>query len=59
MDWVTRAHHLAARRGSVSFAAQRAGDSSELQAFDGDHSAVIDTSSQGWELCLEALARLL
>ena len=26
LDWVTRAHHLAARRGSVSFAAQRAGD---------------------------------
>lgn len=40
-------------------AAQQAGDTSELQAFDGDHSALIDTSSQAWELCVEALERLL
>lgn len=40
-------------------AAQRAGDTSELQAFDGNHSDVIDTSSEGWELCVEALERLL
>jgi len=40
-------------------AAQQAGDTSELQAFDGDHSDVIDTSTQGWELCVEALERLL
>ena len=40
-------------------AAQRAGDVSELQAFDGDHSALIDTTTQGWELCVEALQRLL
>lgn len=40
-------------------AAQQAGDTSELQAFDGDHSALIDTSTQAWELCVEALGRLL
>ena len=40
-------------------AAQRAGDTSELQAFDGDHSDVVDVGGQGWELCVEALERLL
>ena len=40
-------------------AAREAGDSSELFAFDGDHSDVIDTGHQGWELCVEALERLL
>lgn len=40
-------------------AAQRAGDTSELQAFDGDHSDVIDTSTHAWELCVEALERLV
>lgn len=40
-------------------AARQAGDTSELQAFDGDHSALIDTSSDAWELCVEALERLL
>lgn len=40
-------------------AAQRAGDTSELQAFDGDHSDVVDTSTHAWELCVEALERLL
>jgi len=40
-------------------AARQAGDTSELQAFDGDHSDVIDTAGAGWELCVEALERLL
>ncbi|MGI3784658.1 MAG: alpha/beta hydrolase family protein [Janthinobacterium lividum] len=40
-------------------AALEAGDVSELKAFDGDHSAVIDTSTEGWELCVEALGRLV
>jgi acetyl esterase/lipase len=40
-------------------AAREAGDTSELLAFDGDHSDVVDTSHQGWELCVEALERLL
>ena len=40
-------------------AAREAGDTSELLAFDGDHSDVIDTGHQGWQLCLEALERLL
>lgn len=40
-------------------AALAAGDHAELQAFDGDHSDLIDTSTQGWELCVEALQRLL
>ena len=40
-------------------AARAAGDRSELQAFDGDHFALIDTSTQAWELCVEALQRLL
>ena len=40
-------------------AALRAGDTSELQAFDGDHSDVVDTEGEGWELCVEALERLL
>ena len=40
-------------------AAQQAGDTCELQAFDGDHSDLIDTTTQAWELCVEALERLL
>ena len=40
-------------------AASQAGDTSELQAFDGDHSDVIDTSTHAWELCVEALERLV
>ena len=40
-------------------AAQQAGDSSELRSFDGDHMDVVDTSTQAWELCVEALQRLL
>jgi acetyl esterase/lipase len=40
-------------------AALQAGDTTELQAFDGDHSDVVDTAHQGWELCVEALERLL
>ena len=40
-------------------AAREAGDTSELLAFDGDHLDVIDTGHQGWELCVEALERLL
>lgn len=40
-------------------AAQQAGDSSELQAFDGDHLDLIDTSGDAWKLCVEALERLL
>ena len=40
-------------------AARRAGDASELQAFDGDHLDLVDTSTQAWELCVEALQRLL
>ena len=40
-------------------AAHQAGDTSELQAFDGDHSDVVDTGHAGWELCVEALERLL
>ena len=40
-------------------AAQQAGDTCELQAFDGGHSDLIDTSTQAWELCVEALERLL
>ena len=40
-------------------AARQAGDTSELQAFDGDHSDVVDTAHAGWELCVEALERLL
>ncbi len=40
-------------------AATRAGDTSELSAFDGDHLDLIDTSTQAWELCVEALARLV
>ncbi len=40
-------------------AALRVGDTAELQAFDGDHSDLIDTSTQAWQLCVEALGRLL
>jgi acetyl esterase/lipase len=40
-------------------AARRLGDHSELQSFDGDHSPPIDVTSQAWELCVEALERLL
>lgn len=40
-------------------AALRTGDQAELQAFDGDHSDVVDTGHQGWDLCVEALERLL
>ena len=40
-------------------AAREAGDTSELLAFDGDHSDVVDPGHQGWELCVEALERLL
>jgi len=40
-------------------AARQAGDTSELQAFDGDHSDVIDTAHEGWQLCVEAVERLL
>ena len=40
-------------------AAQQAGDSSDLLAFDGGHEDLIDTSTQAWELCVEALERLL
>ncbi|HEY0237242.1 MAG TPA: alpha/beta hydrolase [Friedmanniella sp.] len=40
-------------------AAQQAGDTSELQAFDGGHSDLIDTTTRAWELCVEALERLL
>ena len=40
-------------------AALQAGDTSELQAFDGDHSDVVDVTGEGWELCVEALERLL
>jgi dipeptidyl aminopeptidase/acylaminoacyl peptidase len=40
-------------------AAREAGDTAELQAFDGDHSDVVDTDHEGWQLCVEALERLL
>ena len=40
-------------------AAREAGDRSELLAFDGDHFGVVDPGHQGWELCVEALERLL
>ena len=40
-------------------AALQTGDHAELQAFDGGHSELIDTSTQAWELCVEALERLL
>ncbi|MGI3784423.1 MAG: alpha/beta hydrolase family protein [Janthinobacterium lividum] len=40
-------------------AALQAGDTSELQAFDGGHSDLIDTTTQAWGLCVEALERLL
>lgn len=40
-------------------AARQAGDISELQAFDGGHADLVDPSTAAWELCVEALERLL
>lgn len=40
-------------------AARRAGDTSELQRFDGDHFAVITVGTPAWGLCTAALTRLL
>lgn len=39
-------------------AARRLGDTADLQRFDGDHFDLIDTGSQAWQLCVEALTRL-
>jgi acetyl esterase/lipase len=48
-------------RQSADFvaAAQRAGDVSELQRYDGDHYAVITVGTPAWTLCTDALTRLL
>jgi len=40
-------------------AATKAGDSAELQAFDGDHMDVVDVEHPGYALCVAALERLL
>lgn len=40
-------------------AALQTGDEAELWAFDGDHSDVVDTDHEGWQLCVQALERLL
>ena len=37
-------------------AARRLGDPAELQRFDGDHLDLIDTRTQAWQWCVEALA---
>ncbi len=39
-------------------AARRAGDTSELQTFDGDHFGPITVGTPAWELCVDGLRRL-
>lgn len=40
-------------------AATKAGDTSELRSFDGDHFDPIMVGSPAWTLCIEALDRLV
>lgn len=40
-------------------AATAAGDRSELQTFDGDHFDLIKPGSRAWELCIDAVTKLL
>jgi acetyl esterase/lipase len=39
-------------------AARQAGDTTELQTFDGDHFPPVDVGSAAWQLCVDALHRL-